>query len=234
MMELLCKGSSQILAVNIFAEKLHHRCLTVSQTRLRLLYRPFGVLKLNFYRCVANVWFAKFNQSSDFYRTASGKFIECFKIHLNRGSSFNICILHKKIFFVNKQKACLAKSFFMLDGVLNMSLVLTVAGYWESISSKAKILFNVFAKKTKSAFILDNGSNYKINDGPNEKTVFVLEKSNRENYGCRMNAWIFRRDITHFIPIHPFIFNAFRNSSVVILEEFQNPVKHFKWSILQK
>ena len=41
-------------------------------------------------------------------------------------------------------------------------------------------------------------------DGPNEKNVFMLEKTIKENYQ-EMNTWIFRQSITHFIPMHPFI-----------------------------
>ena len=48
-------------------------------------------------------------------------------------------------------------------------LMVTVARYSEGISNKTKILFRVPDKKTKSTFILDNSSNYKINYGPNEK-----------------------------------------------------------------
>ena len=48
-------------------------------------------------------------------------------------------------------------------------LMVTVARYSEGISNKTKILFRVPDKKTKSTFILDNSSNYKINYGQNEK-----------------------------------------------------------------
>ena len=110
--------------------------------------------------------------------------------------------------------------------------MMTVARCWGSISNKAKILFGVLAKKTQSIFILDNGSNYKMNDGPNDKNVFLLEKWGRENYGCTT----FMQDITNFIPIHPFIFNTFRNLSVAIQQVFwdsihwsiHKPVKHME------
>ena len=92
------------------------------------------------------------------------------------------------------------------------SLMMTVARCWGSIFNKAKILFGVLAKKIQSTFILDNGSNYKMNDGPNDKNVFLLEKWGGENYGCRT----FMQDITNSVPIQPFICNAFWNLSVVI------------------
>ena len=63
-----------------------------------------------------------------------------------------------------------------------------VARYSGNISNKTKIMFSKLAKKTQSTFILDNGSNYKMNDGPNERNVLVPEKSNRENGRCRMKA----------------------------------------------
>ena len=63
--------------------------------------------------------------------------------------------------------------------------MLTVARYFESICNKTNFLFSLLAKKIQPTFIFDNGSTYKMNDGPNEKNVFVLEKSNKENYCCK-------------------------------------------------
>ena len=61
------------------------------------MHCPLEILKLNISCCVASGWFARFNegsswfnQSSDLYKTASGKFLGSLKIHLNRGSLFNI------------------------------------------------------------------------------------------------------------------------------------------------
>ena len=72
----------------------------------------------------------------------------------------------------------------IFDWDLNALQMVNVARYWESISNKTKILFGAFAKKTQSTFGLDNDSTYETNDGPNEKknTLFVPEKSNRENW----------------------------------------------------
>ena len=49
--------------------------------------------------------------------------------------------------------------------------MMTVARYWESTINKTEILFSVFAIKflASAIFFLDNGSTYKMNNGPNEK-----------------------------------------------------------------
>ena len=64
--------------------------------------------------------------------------------------------------------------------------MMTVARYWESTINKTEILFSVFAIKflASAIFFLDNGSTYKMNNGPNEKKkkAFVREKSNSENW----------------------------------------------------
>ena len=91
-----------------------------------------------------------------------------------------------------KPLSILGESSIMFDRAPNMRLIKTVARYWET--NKINILFSELAKKTQSLFILNNLSNYKMNDGLNEKNAFVLEKLNRENCRCRMKAWIFRRD----------------------------------------
>ena len=91
--------------------------------------------------------------------------------------------------------------------------MMAVARYWESISYKTKILFSILTEKTQSTFILDNGSNFKINNSLNENMTSSL-KNLTEKWG--MKAWIFRQEIKHFVPIHSFIFNAFQSLSVVI------------------
>ena len=55
--------------------------------------------------------------------------------------------------------------------------MMNVAKYRESVSNKTEILFSVLAKRAQSILTLDNGSIYKIDDGPNEKNISVLEKS---------------------------------------------------------
>ena len=59
--------------------------------------------------------------------------------------------------------------------------MMAVARYWESICNKRKILFPVLAKKTQSTFILDNGTNYKMKDSPNEKKMYPCLKNQTEN-----------------------------------------------------
>ena len=80
----------------------------------------------------------------------------------------------------------MAKDSIRFYRVLNTPLIMTVARHWESVSTKTKILFSVLAKKTQSLFILDNGNTYKMNDGTNEKSVFLFGKSNRKLCHCQM------------------------------------------------
>ena len=79
-----------------------------------------------------------------------------------------------------------AKGFIKFYRVLNTPLMMTVARHWESVFTKTKILFSVITKKTQSTFILDNGKTYKMNDGTNEKSVFLFEKSNIKHCHCQM------------------------------------------------
>ena len=69
----------------------------------------------------------------------------------------------------------LTKDSIMFDSVLNTPLMMTVARYWEGISNKTKILFSVHPKNAISSYSLQHGSIYNINDGQDEKNVFVLE-----------------------------------------------------------
>ena len=78
------------------------------------------------------------------------------------------------------------KGFIRVYRVLNTPLMMTVARHWECVSTKTKILFSVLTKKTQSTFILDNGNTYKMNDGTNEKSVFLFEKPNIKHCHCRM------------------------------------------------
>ena len=113
----------------------------------------------------------------------------------------------------------LGESSIMFDMVPNMPLIKTVARYWETY--KTNIMFSELAKNTQSPFILNNLSNCKMNDDPNEKNAFVLEKLNRENCRCRMKAWMFRRDN----PLHTkalLIFQQVFSDSIHCL--FQSPV----------
>ena len=87
----------------------------------------------------------------------------------------------------------------MFGQVLHTPLMMNVAKYRESVSNKTEILFSVLAKRAQSILTLDNGSIYKIDDGPNEKNISVLEKSGF------IQIRVCRRDITHSIPMHPFI-----------------------------
>ena len=57
--------------------------------------------------------------------------------------------------------------------------MMTVARYWESTINKTEILFSVFAIKflASTIFFLDNGSTYKMNNGPNEKKMPLCLKN---------------------------------------------------------
>ena len=59
--------------------------------------------------------------------------------------------------------------------ILNMSLMMTVVKYWESISNKIKVLLSELAKKTQWTLILNNGSTYKMNDELIEKRCLCLK-----------------------------------------------------------
>ena len=85
--------------------------------------------------------------------------------------------------------------------------MVNVARYWESISNKTKILFGAFAKKTQSTFGLDNDSTYETNDGPNEKknTLFVPEKSNRENWMKWRHEYVDQTQPFWLVPMYSFI-----------------------------
>ena len=101
------------------------------------------------------------------------------------------------------------KSFIMFDKGLNTLPMMTVARCWGSISYKTKILFGALAKMIQSTFILDNGSNYKMNDVPKDKNLFLLEKWNRENYGCKMN----RHHCVKCVQIQSFFWSVFSRIS---------------------
>ena len=62
-----------------------------------------------------------------------------------------------------------------------MPLMMTGARNWESLSNKTKIVFSIIVNKTQSTFVLENMAVPKI-----RIMVRMLEKSNRENYHCRM------------------------------------------------
>ena len=68
---------------------------------------------------------------------------------------------------------------------------MTVAGYWESVFNKTKVLFRVLAKETQTTFILDSGNNCKMNYGPTQKNVLCLkhqtEKTPVEEWNESMN-----------------------------------------------
>ena len=68
----------------------------------------------------------------------------------------------------NELLYCSCYCFF--NRVLNTPLMMTVARYWESFSSKTKILFSVISKKdTINIYSWQYGSTYNMNVGLNEK-----------------------------------------------------------------
>ena len=79
----------------------------------------------------------------------------------------------------NELLYCSCYCFF--NRVLNTPLMMTVARYWESFSSKTKILFSVISKKdTINIYSWQYGSTYNMNVGLNEKKISSCLKHQTE------------------------------------------------------
>ena len=83
---------------------------------------------------------------------------------------------------------------------------MTDAGYEHNLSKQN--LFSILAKKTQLILFLDNyGSTYDTNDDLNAKMYFGLKNQLEITTVVERNeSRIFKRDITHFKPVYPFIF----------------------------